>query len=118
MSSVATFLPSQAVTEESRQLTNMSAALRRLCTPKAGSGKLEVNTEVYKQWQQGGAPRKALLNLLIKSGGDKDTIFAFVCAKKRFPSQDVSMLFNLLHRKMSTLSPIRFLVQDIFSDFF
>ena len=53
----------------------MSATLRRICTPKKGSGKLEVSPEVHKQWLQGGAPRKALLNMLIKHGGDKDSAF-------------------------------------------
>lgn len=74
MFSTAIISPFQAITAESRKLTNMTAALRRICTPKAGSGRLEVSAEVYKQWQQGGAPRKALLNMLIKSGGDKDTM--------------------------------------------
>ena len=50
----------------------MSAALRRICTPKPTSGKLDVNQEVYKQWKQGGSQRKALLEVLIKSNGDKD----------------------------------------------
>ena len=49
----------------------LAATLRRVCTPKASSGKLEVSPEIYKQWKQGGAARKELLNILIKSGGDK-----------------------------------------------
>lgn len=49
----------------------LAATLRRVCTPKASSGKLEVSTEIYKQWKQGGAARKELLNILLKSGGDK-----------------------------------------------
>ena len=53
----------------------MSAALRRLCTPKPTSGKLEVNQEVYKQWKQGGTQRKSLLDIFIKANGDKDMFY-------------------------------------------
>jgi len=49
----------------------LSAALRRLCTPKALSGRLEVSTEIYKQWAAGGSQRKALLDILAKNNGDK-----------------------------------------------
>ncbi|CAK9026816.1 unnamed protein product, partial [Durusdinium trenchii] len=46
--------------------------LRRLCTPKPASGKLEVSQEIYRQWKCGGVQRRALLDTLIASGGDKD----------------------------------------------
>jgi len=62
----------QEVDEETLKMNAMSAALRRICTPKPTSGKLDVNQEVYKQWKQGGSQRKALLEVLIKSNGDKD----------------------------------------------
>ena len=55
-------------------MVNLAAVLRRVCTPKAGSGKLDVGVEIYKQWQKGGQPRKELLNLLAKNGGDKDPL--------------------------------------------
>lgn len=52
------------------------ATLRRVCTPKPGSGRLEVGTEIYKQWAQGGAPRKALMDVLVSCKGDKDFSFS------------------------------------------
>ena len=48
--------------------------LRRLCTPKPASGKLEVSQEIYRQWKCGGVQRRALLDTLIASGGDKDLL--------------------------------------------
>ena len=50
----------------------MDAALRRICTPKPGSGRLEVSMEIHRQWKAGGAQRKCLLNMLIKADGNKD----------------------------------------------
>ena len=50
----------------------MLAALRRICTPKAASGKLEVSQEIYRQWKAGGQQRKCLLDTLVKAKGDKD----------------------------------------------
>lgn len=61
----------------------MSAALRRICTPKPSSGKLEVGNDIYKQWKQGGAQRKCLLDVLIKANGDKD-IFRGLSKKQIF----------------------------------
>lgn len=61
----------QATIDETRRANALSATLRRLCTPKALSGKLEVSTEIYKQWSAGGSQRKALLDILAKYGGDK-----------------------------------------------
>lgn len=55
-------------------MVNLSQVLRRVCTPKPGSGRLEVGVDIYKQWQKGGQPRKELLSLLAKNGGDKDPI--------------------------------------------
>ena len=49
------------------------ATLRRICSPKPSSGKLEVSAEVHKQWALGGKSRKALLSLLAKVKGDKDS---------------------------------------------
>ena len=51
----------------------MDATLRRLCTPKRSSGKLEVSNEVYEQWKKGGAERKQLLSVLASVGGDKES---------------------------------------------
>ena len=57
---------------ETKKLKALQEALRRICCPKKGSGKLEVSPEIHKQFMQGGEPRKGLLRLLIKSGGDKE----------------------------------------------
>ena len=65
----------QAVSEESKKMYALSAALRRLCCPKPSSGKLEVSSEIYKQWKQGGTQRKALLDVFTNAGGDKDFFF-------------------------------------------
>ena len=51
----------------------LNATLRRLCTPKRASGKLEVSAEIHRQWKQGGTQRQALLDILVKAGGNKDT---------------------------------------------
>lgn len=58
--------------EKDKEKNKYDASLRRLCTPKPSSGKLEVSPEVYKQWKQGGSQRKALLDILIKANGNKD----------------------------------------------
>ena len=50
----------------------MDSQLRRICTPKPASGKLEVSPEIYGQWKAGGAQRKLLLDQLIKCNGDKE----------------------------------------------
>ncbi|CAL1148983.1 unnamed protein product [Cladocopium goreaui] len=50
----------------------LNATLRRLCTPKRASGKLEVSAEIHRQWKQGGTQRQALLDILVKAGGNKD----------------------------------------------
>ena len=65
---------SQALDAETKKLYAMSATLRRVCTPKPSSGKLEVSQEVYKQWKQNGEPRRALLKVLMNAGGNKDQI--------------------------------------------
>ena len=62
----------QQAQPEEKKARAMDAALRRVCTPKPSSGKLEVSAEVYRQWKAGGAQRKCLLNLFIKANGDKD----------------------------------------------
>ena len=65
----------QAICDETKKMNAMSAALRRLCSPKPSSGKLEVSAEIYKQWKQGGTQRKALLSVFENAGGDKDFFF-------------------------------------------
>ena len=70
----------QALDAETKKLYALSATLRRVCTPKPSSGKLEVSQEVYKQWKQNGEPRKALLKVLMNAGGDKDQ-FRVVCTE-------------------------------------
>ena len=61
----------QAAIDETKRANALSATLRRLCTPKALSGRLEVSTEIHKQWAAGGSQRKALLEILAKTNGDK-----------------------------------------------
>ena len=62
----------QDVSEESRRMNAMAAGLRRVCTPKPASGKLEVSADIHKQWLQGGKARKALLDIFIKNNADKE----------------------------------------------
>lgn len=67
-------LPACVQDRDAKKQAAREASLRRLCCPKKGSGKLEVAPETYRQWKQGGAQRKALLNLFIKCGDDKDCV--------------------------------------------
>ena len=62
----------QDVSEETRRMNAMTAGLRRVCTPKPASGKLEVSADIHKQWLQGGKARKALLDIFIKNNADKE----------------------------------------------
>ena len=62
----------QDVSEETRRMNAMAAGLRRVCTPKPASGKLEVSADIHKQWLQGGKARKALLDIFIKNNADKE----------------------------------------------
>lgn len=57
-----------------KKMDALNATLRRLCTPKRASGKLEVSAEIHRQWKQGGTQRQALLDILVKAGGNKDII--------------------------------------------
>ena len=66
-------LPLQDSEVETKTTAALAAVLRRVCTPKAASGKLEVSKEVYLQWKKGGDDRKQLLQVLVQCGGDKDT---------------------------------------------
>ncbi|CAE7290794.1 unnamed protein product, partial [Symbiodinium pilosum] len=43
-----------------------------MCTPSGRFGKLEVSPEVRAQWLKGGAPRKHLMNILVKADGNKE----------------------------------------------
>ena len=65
--------PWEVKSEDDKRMDALNASLRRLCTPKRASGRLEVSQEIHRQWKQGGAQRQALLDVLIKAGGDKDT---------------------------------------------
>ena len=53
-------------------LAKLDNTLRRMCTPSGRFGKLEVSPEVRAQWLKGGAPRKHLMNILVKADGNKD----------------------------------------------
>ncbi|CAE7903870.1 unnamed protein product, partial [Symbiodinium necroappetens] len=59
-------------TEEEKRAASLDAGLRRVCTPKRSSGKLEVAPEVYQQWRKGGLERKLLLQQFIAAGANKD----------------------------------------------
>ncbi len=61
----------QAALDETKKMAALSACLRRVCTPKPMSGKLEVSQEIHRQWANGGSQRKALLNILAQCNGDK-----------------------------------------------
>ena len=61
-------------TKQQLWLARLDNTLRRMCTPKARSGKIEVSSEVRAQWLKGGAPRKNLLDILVKYNGDKDWV--------------------------------------------
>ena len=52
-------------------LAKLSATLKRVCCPKAASGRLDVNPEIYKQWLAGGDSRRVLLKLLFRCDGKK-----------------------------------------------
>ena len=45
--------------------------LRRICTPKPTSGKLEVPAAVSEKFKRKGSGRDELLKLLEQCGGDK-----------------------------------------------
>ena len=66
--------PAEQADIEGRSDRAIEAALRRVCTPKASSGKLEVSSEIYRQWRAGGSQRKSLLSLFLKANCDKDPI--------------------------------------------
>lgn len=61
----------KASTAEDKSTASMTSALRRICSPKPASGKLEVSMEIYRQWKAGGSQRKCLLDTL-KCNGDKE----------------------------------------------
>ena len=44
----------QEAQTEAKKLAALTQTLRRVCTPKKSTGRLEVSHEVYKQWKQGG----------------------------------------------------------------
>ena len=65
-------IPLQEKTGMEKKMDALNATLRRMCTPKRASGKLEVSAEIFRQWKQGGTQRQALLDILVKNGGNKD----------------------------------------------
>ena len=72
--SICTYISLQEKNGMEKKMDALNATLRRLCTPKRASGKLEVSAEIHRQWKQGGTQRQALLDILVKAGGNKDTI--------------------------------------------
>ena len=83
----------QEVSEETKKMLALTAALRRICSPKQSSGKLEVSPEIYKQWKAGGTQRKMLLGVLLKCDGDKDLQILLGSKSKHDP---YTLHYNLL----------------------
>ena len=61
----------QESTDADKKIAALDAMLRRICTPKPKSGKLEVSDEIHQQWRKGGSARKELLDVLVKCDGDR-----------------------------------------------
>ena len=61
----------QESTDAEKKVAALDAMLRRICTPKPKSGKLEVSDEIHQQWKKGGSARKELLDVLVKCDGDR-----------------------------------------------
>ena len=55
-----------------KQLAKLAATLKRVCNPKAASGRLDVNPEIYEQWKAGGEGKKTLLRTLLQCEGKRD----------------------------------------------
>ena len=55
-------------------MAKLDNTLRRMCTPTGRYGRLEVSADARAQWLKGGAPRKHLLDILVKFNGDKDCV--------------------------------------------
>ncbi|CAJ1331859.1 unnamed protein product, partial [Effrenium voratum] len=56
---------------EKKERARCEACLRRLCTPKAKTGRCDVSQQVVEQWKQGGPGRKLLVNMMVSCGGDR-----------------------------------------------
>ena len=66
--------PQADADDDARMMSSLAAALRRICMPKPASGKLEVSQEIHRQFKAGGQQRKCLLDMLVKSKGNKDSV--------------------------------------------
>ena len=64
--------PKADADHDARMMSSLAAALRRICMLKPASGKLEVSQEIHRQFKAGGQQRKCLLDMLVKSKGNKD----------------------------------------------
>ena len=62
----------QVRSDAEKRAASLDAGLRRVCTPKRNSGKLDVAPEVYAQWKKGGLERKMLLQHFVAVGANKD----------------------------------------------
>ena len=61
--------------ENYRKLYNrMDAKLRRMCEPKAKSGKIDAEPALVADWKKKGHTRTQLVKLMIEAQGDKDCI--------------------------------------------
>ena len=55
-----------------------AASLRRICMPKARSGRLDVPKDIHQKFIEGGPARKELLSMLMSVGGNKERLTCFV----------------------------------------
>ena len=65
-------------TEESeedhlKKYNRCEAKLRRMCEPKATTGRVDADPQLMEQWRQKGHARTVLVQLMMEAGGDKDT---------------------------------------------
>ena len=62
--------------EKYRKLYNrMDAKLRRICEPKAKSGKVDADPALVADWKKKGHTRTQLVKLMIEAHGDKDCAY-------------------------------------------
>ena len=61
--------------------------VRRICSPKKGSGKLEVPENVFQMWQDAAKGRESLFRMWCKSGGVKAGILMHRYAREKVVSK-------------------------------
>ena len=64
---------------QKRRRASAEAKLRRMCEPKSVSGKLEVEPDVAKQWQDLAGGRDKLIRLMMEADNSKDvTVLSYM----------------------------------------